>query len=254
MNQKDILEILFNRKIIVFAGEYGRGKTLSMVSFAFISSIFNNYHRFLSNIPIYFKIKTCDNEYLPLIESSSFDEDNKGTQILIDEMQRDLNSHDFLSGSVKIVSKFSVDLRKDDAQLIGSVQYMDRLEKSMNEILQCIIIPSFINKYSNNDKEDNKIRMDKKDFTVNWFIIDKKYNDEYNIKLNLYNFINYYNTRFKPYPMIINNKEFMDKKKENESGIKYENRLTMIKEKKIISIENWQTGFNELIELNSNKE
>jgi hypothetical protein len=246
MNQKDILEILFNRKIIVFAGEYGRGKTLSMTAFCFISSIFNNYHRFLSNIPLYFKIKTTENKYIPLIESSLFDDDNKGTMIIIDEMQRDLNSREFLSGSVKIVSKFSVDLRKDDAQLVGSVQYMDRLEKSMNEILQCIIIPSFVNKYSNNDKEDIKERLDNKDFIVDWFIIDKKYNEEYHLKLNLYPFINYYNTRFKPYPLIINNKEFMDKKKENESGVKYDNRLSSINEKRIYSLENWNTGFKEL--------
>jgi hypothetical protein len=246
MNKKDILEILFNRKIIVFCGEYGRGKTLSMASFCFISSIFNNYHRFLSNIPLFFKIKTTENNYIPLVESSCFDADNKGTMIIIDEMQRDLNSREFLSGSVKIVSKFSVDLRKDDAQLVGSVQYMDRLEKSMNEICQCIIIPSFINHYSNNDKEDIKIRLDNKDFSVDWFIIDKKYNEEYHLKLNLFNFLNYYGTNFKPYPLIINNKEYMDKKKENESGVKYENRLSSIKEKRILSLENWNTGFKEL--------
>jgi hypothetical protein len=249
--KQEILEILFNRKVIVFAGEYGRGKTLSLTSFVFISSIFNNYHRFLSNIPINFKIETKLNEYIPLIESKCFDDDNNRTMIIIDEMQRDLNSREFLSGSVKIVSKFSVDLRKDDAQLIGSVQYMDRLEKSMNEILQCIIIPSFVNHYSNNDKEDIKQRLEKHDFIVDWFIIDKKYNDEYHLKLNLYNFINYYNTRFKPYPMIINNKEFMDKKKESESGVKFENRLSNNNEKKILSLDNWNTGFQELISINT---
>jgi len=245
-SNKDILEILFNRKVIVWAGEYGRGKTLSMISFVFISSIFNNYHRFLSNIPLYFKIKTNENKYIPLIEASCFDEDNKGTIIIIDELQRDLNSREFLSGSVKIVSKFSVDLRKDGAQLLGTLQYMDRLEKSMNEILQCIIIPSFVNHYSNNDKEDIKIRLEKHDFYVDWFIIDKKYNDEYHLKLNLYPFINYYNTDFKPYPLIINNKEFMDKKKEVESGVKYDNRLLSINEKRLLSKTNWTTKFKEL--------
>jgi hypothetical protein len=48
--------------------------------------------------------------------------------------------------------------------------------------------------------------------------------------------------------MIINNKEFMDKKKETESGVKYENRLSSIKEKRILSLENWNTGFIELKE------
>jgi hypothetical protein len=250
VSNKEILEILFNRKIIVFAGEYGRGKTLSMESFAFISSIFNGYHRFLSNIPVYFPIKISENEYIPLIESAKFDDDNQKTMILIDEMQRDLNSREFLSGSVKIISKFSVDLRKDEAQLIGSVQYLDRLEKSMNEILQCIIIPSFVNHYSNDDKKDIEARLHNHDFSVDWFIIDKKYNDEYHLKLNLYKFITYYNTKFKPYPLIINNKEYMDKKKESESGVKYENRLSSIKEKRILSLNNWQTGLNELIENN----
>jgi hypothetical protein len=165
---------------------------------------------------------------------------------MIDEAQRDLNSRDFLSGSVKIVSKFSVDLRKDDAQLLLTVQYMDRLEKSMNEILQCIIIPSFVSRYSNNDKEDINIRLEKHDFTVDWFIIDKKYNDEYHLKLNLYPFLNCYNTRFKPYPMIINNKEYMDKKLEVITRVKYETMLCTIKEKRRLSLNNWNEGFTEL--------
>jgi hypothetical protein len=51
--------------------------------------------------------------------------------------------------------------------------------------------------------------------------------------------------------MIINNKEFMDKKKESESGVKFENRLSNNNEKKILSLDNWNTGFQELISINT---
>jgi len=38
----------------------------------------------------------------------------------------------------------------------------------------------------------------------------------------------------------------MDKKKETESGIKYDNRLLSIDEKRLLSRANWNLGFKEL--------
>ncbi|MDO9353808.1 MAG: hypothetical protein Q7T55_08935, partial [Solirubrobacteraceae bacterium] len=129
MNNQEIFDLLESRKVIIIAGEYGRGKTLSAIALTwFLTSLYQHF-TVLSNIPISKKFKFIELE--ALTNSHQFDKEHKNTIILHDEMQRDFNSRDFLSSSAKIVSKFSVDFRKDESKLISTIQFMNRLDASL---------------------------------------------------------------------------------------------------------------------------
>jgi hypothetical protein len=247
MNIKDILDILCSRKVIIIAGEYGRGKTLSATALTFLISNLNKSYSILSNIPFHFSDMMRIYTINSLNETSTFDKEHKKTIIFHDELQRDFNSREFQSSSAKIVSKFAVDFRKDDSQLIGTIQFMDRMDSSMNEIVQIIIIPSFINHYSNNEKIDLDSRLANKDFIVNWKIIDRKYDEFYEMKINLYPFLNFYDTKFKPFPLVIDHEEFLEKAEKNLSSTKYEILLNNVERKLRGNMENWNNGLIEII-------
>ena len=244
MNNQEIFDLLESRKVIIIAGEYGRGKTLSAIALTWFLSVIYQHFNVLSNIPVNFKFIDLE----PLTNSHQFDKEHKDTIIIHDEMQRDFNSRDFLTSSAKIVSKFSVDFRKDESKLISTIQFMNRLDNALNEIVQIIIIPTFINQYSHLDKEDIKIRLEKKDFITNWKIIDKKYEENHEIKLNLYPFLNMYDTKFKPYPLVINHDDFIEKQEKNLSQIKYGNLVSGINRKLIENNNNWNNGLTELLQ------
>jgi len=242
MNFEDILNLLNSRKVIIIAGEFGRGKTLSGIALIwFLNHIFN-YDYILSNIPINFKhviIKSLN-------QSKEFDNEHKKTIIFHDEMQRDFGARDFLSSSAKIVSKFSMDFRKDDSKLVSTIQFMDRLDSSLNELIQIIIIPTFVKEYSLDIKEDTEIRLKNKDFIVEWRVIDKLYESVYTVKINLYPFLFMYDTNFKPFPIVINHDEFTEKQEKNLSIKKYNSLLLSIENKLNNNIINWNDGLKKL--------
>ena len=250
MDKSGILDILSSRKVIVIAGEYGRGKTLSATALTFLISNFNESYKILSNVPLFFgkfqELYTIE----PLNDAKTFDNEHKKTIIFHDELQRDFNSREFQTSSAKIVSKFAVDFRKDDSLLIGTIQFMDRIDSSMNEIIQIIIIPTLINHYSNNEKIDLQERLNRKDFFTNWRIIDKKYDEVYELKINLYPFLNFYDTGFKPFPLVINHEEFMEKQEKNLSKTKFENLKNNIERKIISNRDNWNNGLLKLVNQN----
>jgi len=250
MEISEILDILCSRKVIVIAGEYGRGKTLSGAALIFLLSNLNESYKILSNIPLHFgKFQELYN-IESLNDSKTFDNDHKKTTIFHDELQRDFNSREFQTSSAKIVSKFAVDFRKDDSQLVGTIQFMDRIDSSLNEIIQIIIIPTMINHYSNNEKIDLAERLERKDFLTNWKIIDKKYDDVHELEINLYPFLNFYDTKFKPFPLVINHEEFLEKAEKNLSKTKFENLQNNIERKLIGNRNNWNNGLLELLKRN----
>src|SRR3972149_640709 len=248
MNTKEILDIISSRKVILIAGEDGRGKSLSGTALIFMLCVLSGSYNILSNIPLYFgkELNKLFN-VTSLNSSSEFDKDHKKTRIFHDELQRDFGSRDFASSSAKILSKFSVDFRKDDSQLIGTIQFMDRLDTALNEIVQIVIIPTFIHTYSNNAKEDNKIRLEKKDFWVLWKLQDKQYDEAYELKLNLYPYIKFYDTNFKPYPLVINHGEYLDKQEKNLTEKKFDNLTDRLREKLSTNCDNWNESYHKLI-------
>ena len=246
MDKSEILDILCSRKVITIAGEYGRGKTLTGIALVFLLSNLNESYNILSNIPLDYGKFSELYHINALNDTKTFDSEHKKTIIFHDELQRDFNSREFQTSSAKIVSKFAVDFRKDDSQLIGTIQFMDRIDSSMNEIIQIIIIPTLINHYSNNEKLDLDERLIRKDFFTNLKIIDKKYDEYYELQINLYPFINFYDTKFKPFPLIINHEEFLEKAEKNLSAIKFETLLNNIQRKLISNRENWNNGLEKL--------
>ena len=248
MDKSEILDILCSRKVIVIAGEYGRGKTLSATALTFLISMLNESYRVLSNIPLHFGKFQGFYTVNSLNDTATFDSEHKKTIIFHDELQRDFNSREFQTSSAKIVSKFAVDFRKDDSVLVGTIQFMDRIDSSMNEIIQIIIIPTLINHYSNNEKLDLEERLDRKDFLTNWKIIDKKYDEFYELQINLYPFLNFYDTKFKPYPLVINHEEFLEKQEKNLSKVKFETLLNNIERKGLMNRDNWNSGLCKLID------
>ncbi len=248
MDKSEILDILCSRKVIVIAGEYGRGKTLSATALTFLISNLNDSYKILSNIPLHFKTFNQLYHIDSLNDTKTFDSEHKKTIIFHDELQRDFNSREFQSSSAKIVSKFAVDFRKDDSILLGTIQFMNRIDSSMNEIIQIIIIPTLKNHYSNNEKIDLEERLKRKDFLTSWRIIDKKYDEYYQLEINLFPFLNFYDTKFKPFPLVINHEEFLEKQEKNLSQTKYETLLNNIQRKLMLNQTNWYNGLNEMIE------
>jgi hypothetical protein len=246
MDKSEILDILCSRKVIVIAGEYGRGKTLSASALTFLISNMNESYKILSNIPLFFGKFQILYDIESMNDTKTFDGIHKKTIIFHDELQRDFNTREFQSSSAKIAGKFAVDFRKDDSLLIGTIQFMDRIDSSMNEIIQIIIIPTLINHYSNNEKIDLLERLKRKDFFTNWKIIDKKYDEFYELQINLYPFLNFYDTNFKPFPLVINHEEFLEKAEKNLSIMKLETLQNNIERKVIANRENWNNGQIEL--------
>lgn len=203
---EELLDILFSRKIICFGGEWGRGKTLSMVAYACLVSLRFNIENIISNIPINLK----NMGFIPLVETAQFDKISKNTLILHDELPNDLDSRNSLNPRNRFLMNFAKDLRKLHSQEIGTVQYFDFIDVRMNDLLQIIIIPSFVKRYHKRDDIDVQIRLKNKDFRSRWDVIDKKSGHTYNTIINLYPAIQLYDTDFIPNSLAVNHKEFME--------------------------------------------
>lgn len=211
----DILRIILSRNVIMIGGRFGKGKSLSMTALTFFDIVLNNRFNILSNMPFNFPLFENIN-ITPLTNTHQFDRIPNGTLIIWDEIYADLFSRS--SGSVrnKYITIFSRDIRKIKGKIIGSVQFFDMLEKNMGLILEVIIIPEYVNIYSKITTEDMKKRIENKDFIIKWNIIDKLTNSEYELTLNLYDFIFMYDTNFKPFTLFVNHTEFVEKVKPSQ--------------------------------------
>lgn len=251
MNKLDLLHSLFSRHIILWGGEYGRSKSLSLCAFTFLECLLDNKKLIYSNMPLYYPVleKVKIN---PLLETKIFDLDSgiKNCIYIMDELHNDVNAKNSMGHKNKYVTNWSVGLRKDKSKLRGSLQFFDTLEKILGLMLEVIIIPTFINKYSNDAQEDNLQRLEKKDFTVNWHIIDKKTQEIFDFPINLYPFLNMYNTKFKPMPLVINHDEYLHNLQKSSKKT-YEMELEYNQRRLNDNNENWNEGMREIIINNS---
>lgn len=211
MNMQDKIELILSRYLIIMGGKYGQGKSLSMTALIYFFIMAQQRNKILSNMPVRFKMFDENIQLTPLISTSQFDEIEDDSLILWDEMYIDLFNRNSNSVINKYVSIFSRDIRKINGRIIGSVQFFDMLEKNMNLILEIIIIPKYIKQYSKDRKKDMLERLKNKDFWVDWLVIDKVEDIEFHIKLNLYPFLNCYDTNFKPRALFLNHSEYVDK-------------------------------------------
>jgi len=211
MSPKELLELILSRYITIIGGRYGTGKSLTLTALTYFSIFYEQRTNVLTNMPLNFPVfKGCVN-YVPFLCTSQIDNIKNNTILVWDEMYADLFSRNSSAIKNKYTTIFSRDIRKIDGRIFGSVQFFDMLEKNMALILETIIIPEFVNEYSKDRKKDMIERFKNKDFLLNWHIIDKLEDKEYNLKINLYKFLNLYNTYYKPMTLFLNHSEYVEK-------------------------------------------
>ncbi len=203
----ELFDILSSRFVIVFVGEWGSGKTLSMISYVRLMSEYMGIKKIISNIPLHFPDREV--EYFPLTGTKQFTELSENTIICHDELLRDIDSRNALNPSNRFLTSFCTSFRKMKVQEVGTIQYLKMVDIRFDDVLQIIIFPKFKNKYHKKVSEDMKIRLQKKDFYIIWTIIDKKENKSYKIEINLYPFINMYDTNFIPDKLAISHDEYI---------------------------------------------
>jgi len=243
MNQLEILELILSRYVVFVGGRYSRGKSLILTFLSLMDVILNNRNNIYSNMPINFNNSGYKTIIKPMIETKFFDNIPYGIRMTWDETTNDLPARGFASIKSKYMGVFGVDVAKKNCRLIGTFQFGDTLDKVMGLYCELIIIPEYVNIYSKNTKEDNIKRVENKDFTMHWIIIDKRDNDQrYELTLNLYNIIFMYNTRFKPLPLWVNHEEFQDRLKPKDREL-FEDRNP----KEIIKrMEHWNDEMKEI--------
>lgn len=238
----EILKLILSRYVVIFGGRYSRGKSLSLTALNFFDIMLNGRNNFISNMPVKYPI---NHKVVPLISTSQFDGFENIINIIYDEIHLDLNARNFNSIVNKYINIFGRDIAKIDGRLRGSVQFFDTLEKVIGLLLEVTILPEYVNKYSNDTKEDNRLRLEHKDFIMKWIIHDNRENEDYELILNLYPFIFMYNTKFKTQPMFLNHKEYVQniKEKKPKEFKFYEERK---KDEILVRLNNWNTGYLEI--------
>lgn len=242
----DILDILFSRRILIFGGEFGRSKTLSMTAYSYLAWVYNNINTFVTNTPMHFGRVQKYVTMKPLLTTAEFDFAWINTIFNIDEIQENLDARDFMSPKIRYLTHWAKDLRKSNSQIVGTIQYFDFLELRASEMLQVIIIPTFVKNYHLNDKKDIIMRLKNHDFKVSWYIIDRKVNKEYTMELNLYPYISMYLTNYQPSALIVNHKDYMFYLKHQKGEKKYDYYTEDIEKQLEYNLANYNQGLNQL--------
>lgn len=251
MNTIETLELITSYHVTTLAGRYSRGKSLSITALNFFDLALNNRTKFLTNMPINYDKAFPDKtlEYTPLLSTRQFDNMPTETNIIWDEMQQDLFNRNSNSIKNKFVVIFGRDIAKLGCKLIGSFQFGDTIDRVMGFAVEIIIIPEYYETYSKNIKEDNQLRIENKDFRMNWTIYDKRNIEEYFIsgkKFNLYPMIFNYNTKYKMQPLFVNHKEYLEKMKAKDME-----HYDMIKTVEMNDrLENWNKGNEQIGKIN----
>lgn len=243
MNEKDILEIILSRYVTFVGGRYSRGKSLILTFLSVMDMILNNRNIIYSNMPLKFNNSGYKPIIKPFIDTNFFDKIPLNSNILWDEMPNDISARAFNTTKNKYIGVIGVDIAKKNCRLRATFQFGDTVDKILGLYCECIIIPEYINKYSDNTKEDNIKRIENKDFLQKWTIIDKRDNDvQYQLNINLYPIIFLYNTKFKPIPLFVNHDEYIERLKKSElERFEIKNPIEKLKR-----LENWNTGLKEI--------
>lgn len=241
MNSKEILEIILSRYVVFVGGRYSRGKSLILTFLSFMDIILNNRINIYSNMPL--KFEPLNTIVKPFVDTAFFDNMPINSNINWDEMTNDVPARSFATVKNKFISVLGVDVAKKNDRVRATFQFGDTVDKIMGLYCECIIIPEYVNKYSDNTKEDNIQRVNNKDFLQDWIIIDKRDNDNrYKLSLNLYPIIFLYNTKFKPYQLWVNHNEFIERMKKRDFEL-FESKNKNEIDKRI---ENWNSGLKDI--------
>lgn len=237
------LKTIFSRQVVVFGGEYGRWKSLSLTALSYYECMLSGKFKVVSNMPLKHFPECID--IVPLIQTAQFDLHNlhemQDSILIWDEMHNDVKARSPMSEANKYISQLSVGFRKDRIHLRGSFQYARNIDVSIDDLIEMKIVPTQKNTYSSDSLEDIRIRLIQKDFVVGWDCVDIKDQKKFRIELDLYPFLNYYNTRFKPYRLVLTHKDYVDKL-EMQSKRKIEIYHEKSKIDLVSNIENWNAG------------
>ena len=213
MNNKEIYQDLINSYFIIFMDNFGAGKSISSEYLNLLMAYFNNRKSMLSNTPMYY-LSSYDIEFIPLISTSQLTEDNKNVQLNLDELQKIANSRDSKSPRNSFVTEFSTDIRKFNQSICGTTQYGNTIDVRLYDNADCIIIPEFKYKLEKRQLRNN--------FMIYWHILFKNEGINETLTLNLEIVKEFYDTTFKPFKIVVNHSEYLDKLKDTKSQSYYD--------------------------------
>ena len=216
MEKSEIYQDLINAYFIIFMDNFGAGKSISSIYLNLLMAYFNNRKVMLSNTPMY-NLSSYNIEFIPLISTSQLTEDNNNVQLNLDELQKIANSRDSKSARNSFVTEFSTDIRKFNQGIGGSCQFGNTIDVRLYDNSDIIIIPEFKYKSEKRQKRDN--------FITYWNILYKKEGINEYIELDLNIIKNLYDTNFKPFKIIVNHNEYLDKLKDNKSQRFYDDYI-----------------------------
>jgi hypothetical protein len=246
MNTSEILDLILSRYVVAVGGRYSRGKSLILSALGFFDIAMNNRISFLTNMPVnYDKLFKEKIDYTPLVSTSQFDNIPRGSNIVMDEAQQDLNARNSSSTTNRFLTVFGRDVAKLDCRLRISFQNGDTLDKVIGFAIDAIIIPEYLETYSKNIKEDNIQRIENKDFRLNLTVYDRRDGEQYFISgknFNLYPMIFTYDTRFKMNRLYVNHKDFLERLKGQNKEYYELNHVVEIQDR----LDNWNTSMKNI--------
>ena len=216
MELKYIYQDLLNAYFIIFMDNFGAGKSISSVYINLLMAYFNNRKIMLSNTPMY-NLSSYNIEFIPLISTSQLTEDLKNVQLNLDELQKIANSRDSKSARNSFVTEFSTDIRKFNQGIGGTCQFGNTIDVRLFDNSDVIIIPEWKYKLDKRQERNN--------FIVYWNILFKNDGVNETIILNLDILKNLYDTYFKPFKIIINHDEYLERLKDKKSQSYYDNYI-----------------------------
>lgn len=213
MNTSEIHEELVNAYLPLFMDNFGAGKSISSTYLNIIMAYFNNRKKMLSNTPMFY-LSSYNIEFIPLISTEQLTENHINTQLNLDEMQKIANSRDSSSARNSFVTEFSTDIRKYNQSICGTCQYGNTIDVRIYDNSDFIIIPEFKYDYPKRQKREN--------FYSIWNILNKEKGYTKTIELNLKDVKDLYNTNFKPFKIVVNHEDYLDRIKTNRSQRYYD--------------------------------
>ena len=216
MHLKHIYQDLTNSYLTIFMDNFGAGKSISSVYLNILMAYFNNRNKMLSNTPMFY-LSSYNIEFIPLISTSQMDNEYKNTQINLDELQKIANSRDSKSARNSFVTEFSTDIRKFNQGIGATCQYGNTIDVRLFDNADIIIIPEFKYKLEKRQKRNN--------FILYWNILFKSEGINEFITLDLNIIKDFYDTNFKPFKIIINHNEYLERLKDTKSQAYYDDYI-----------------------------
>lgn len=213
MELSEIYQDLLDAYFIILMSNYGNGKSLVSAYLNLLMAEYNNRNVMLCNTPMY-NLSSYDIEFIPLISTSQLADNPVNTQLNLDELQTIANSRDSTSPRNSFVTEFSTDIRKFKNGVCSTCQFGNTIDVRLYDNAEYIIVPEF--------KVKSKKREKRQNFEMYLNILYKETGYTDFIEVDMKSILNIYNTNFKPYRIIVNHPEYLDRLKSSKSNKFYD--------------------------------